>query len=353
MKIERAQKKKQKLKIALAGISGSGKTYSALTLAFSMCKKVCVIDTECGSASLYSDHFPEYDVLELQAPYSPQRYMEAIATVEKAGYECIIIDSLSHEWNGAGGCLDMVNAVSKAGGNSYTAWGKVTPHHDALINRMISAQTHIIVTMRTKTAYEMGTNDKGKQAPVKVGMAPTQRDGVEYEFTIVFDIDQNHNFTCSKDRTSMFNNVDIPQPLNETIGKKILDWLDSGIEVVTPEIKPAEAPKVEIMLPEGVSKELLADVKSKFMIEATEIRSEYNRGDADESCIGDSWISHVNSLNRSWYALCDKYTSNYGWFTVPKQWVDGMHKLLGDKIVDEEIQMQFIENAPHFNVAFN
>lgn len=323
MKIERAQKKKQKLKIALAGISGSGKTYSALTLAFSMCKKVCVIDTECGSASLYSDHFPEYDVLELQAPYSPQRYIEAIATVEKAGYECIIIDSLSHEWNGAGGCLDMVNAVSKAGGNSYTAWGKVTPHHDALINRMISAQTHIIVTMRTKTAYEMGVNEKGKQAPVKVGMAPTQRDGVEYEFTIVFDIDQNHNFTCSKDRTAMFNNIDIPQPLNEGVGKKILDWLDNGVEVVQVEIKPAET---LVVTP---SEEELKDVRAKFIIEATEIRNEYNRLDGDDGCQGDDWLSTIERLKHSWAVLCDKYVQEHSWFKVPPQWDEGMAKLLG------------------------
>jgi hypothetical protein len=327
MKIERAQKKKQKLKIALAGISGSGKTYSALTLAFSMCKKVCVIDTECGSASLYSDHFPEYDVLELTAPYSPQRYMQAIDTVEKAGYECIIIDSLSHEWNGAGGCLSMVDAVSKAGGNSYTAWGKVTPHHDALINRMISAQTHIIVTMRTKTAYEMGTNDKGKQAPVKVGMAPTQRDGVEYEFTIVFDIDQNHNFTCSKDRTAMFSNVDIPQPLNEEVGKKILEWLETGVEVVKPEIKPAQAPKPA--LPDGVTKEVFEDVRSKFLIEATEIRNEYNRFDSDDECQGGDWLEVVDRLKFSWDKLCDKYAGEYDWFTVPPQWDEGMAKLLG------------------------
>lgn len=327
MKIERAQKKKQKLKIALAGISGSGKTYSALTLSFSMCKKVCVIDTECGSASLYSDHFPEYDVLELSAPYSPQRYMEAIATVEKAGYECIIIDSLSHEWNGSGGCLDMVNAVSKGGGNSYTAWGKVTPHHDALINRMISAQTHIIVTMRSKTAYEISTNDKGKQAPVKVGMAPTQRDGVEYEFTIVFDIDQNHNFTCSKDRTAMFNNTEIPQPLNEEVGKKILAWLDKGVEVIKTE--PIEPPKSETLLPQGVSEEQFKDIRAKFIIEATEIRNEYNRYDYDEGCQGDDWLQIVEKLKHSWAVLCDKYVQEYSWFVIPPQWAAGMTKLLG------------------------
>lgn len=347
MKIERAQKKKQKLKIALAGISGSGKTYSALTLAFSMCNKVCVIDTECGSASLYSDHFPEYDVLELTAPYSPQRYMEAITAVEKAGYECIIVDSLSHEWNGAGGCLDMVNAVTKADsrGNSYTAWGKVTPHHDALIARMISAQTHMIVTMRTKTAYEMGTNDKGKQAPVKVGMAPTQRDGVEYEFTIVFDIDQNHNFTCSKDRTAMFNNVDIPQPLNADIGKKILEWLESGVEVVAPiaKLQSVETPKVEISLPEGVSRENFANIRGQFAVEAGIIKeavinlqnepgSKYctvmSNGNTDWNYT-DEFFELRDKFSLEWYSLCNKYMCQNDWFVVPQNVAEKMHGLLG------------------------
>lgn len=353
MKIERAQKKKQKLKIALAGISGSGKTYSALTLAFSMCQKICVIDTECGSASLYSDHFPEYDVLELNAPYSPQRYIEAITAVEKAGYECIIIDSLSHEWNGAGGCLDMVNAVSKAGGNSYTAWGKVTPHHDALINRMISAQTHIIVTMRTKTAYEMGVNEKGKQAPVKVGMAPTQRDGVEYEFTIVFDIDQNHNFTCSKDRTAMFNNVDIPQPLNDTVGKKILNWLDSGVEPVRsfslipaasepspmpelPESKPASA---YMSLPEGVTEEDAKEIRAGFILLASKIRSkiEFAQGypadpNVDPEDQRTAYDKHMGEIEKQciqeWYSICNRYMLQNDWFVVPQNWAEGMHALL-------------------------
>ena len=327
MKIERAQKKKQKLKIALAGISGSGKTYSALTLAFSMCQKVCVIDTECGSASLYSDHFPEYDVLELQAPYSPQRYIEAIKMAETAGYECIIIDSLSHEWNGTGGCLDMVNAVAKIDRNSYTAWGKVTPHHDSLINHMISAQTHIIVTMRTKTAYEMGINDKGKQAPVKVGMAPTQRDGVEYEFTIVFDIDQSHNFTCSKDRTSLFNNVDIPQPLNKDVGKKILDWLDSGIEPVK------SAPSLTVV------KDNEADIRKNILIqftkEAEPIRDEYRIMDADEGCNGNDWIMIHNKLFANWFTLCSRYKDDYDWFEVPPKWQEGMSKMFGIEDIKE------------------
>ncbi len=238
MKIERAQKKKQKLKIALAGISGSGKTYSALTLAFSMCKKVCVIDTECGSASLYSGDFPDYDVLELGAPYSPQRYVDAIKMAENAGYECIIVDSLTHEWNGAGGCLDMVQNI---GGNSYTAWAKVTPQHDKLISHMVSSRAHIIITMRSKSAYELELNDKGKMAPKKVGLAPVQRDGIEYEFTFMFDMSPKGMFICSKSRDTakLFDHMISPELLTSSVGEKMLAWLDDGVEVI-PEPKMDE-----------------------------------------------------------------------------------------------------------------
>jgi hypothetical protein len=327
MKIERAQKKKQKLKIALAGISGSGKTYSALTLAFSMCEKVIVIDTECGSASLYSDHFPQYDVLELSAPYSPQRYIEAIKMAESAGYECIIIDSLSHEWNGPGGCLEMVNSISKTGGNSYTAWGKVTPHHDALIAHMIASQSHIIVTMRAKTAYEITTNDKGKQAPVKVGMAPTQRDGVEYEFTIVFDIDQNHNFTCSKDRTSLFNNVDIPQPLNKEIGQKILEWLDSGVEFVNPLAANPEKPAGVW----GDGAEAMKKIRASFIEEAKVLKERFLGADADEGCDRNAFLDVIEALRHDWYSLCNRYMISNDWFVVRQDIAEKMHELLGLK----------------------
>lgn len=224
MEIKKAKKSQQKLRLGISGASGSGKTYSALLLANSLGSKVCVIDTEQGSASLYADKF-EFDVLELTAPYSSERYVEALKRVEMAGYDVIVIDSLSHNWNQAGGCLDKVNQI---GGNSYAAWGKVTPQYDKLIHSILACKAHIITTMRSKTAYELVENDKGKLAPVKRGLAPIQRDGIEYEFTLMFDLDQNHNFICTKDRTGLFSNIDIPEPLNAEIASKLLTWLNSG-----------------------------------------------------------------------------------------------------------------------------
>jgi hypothetical protein len=224
MEIKKAIKSQQKLRLGISGASGSGKTYSALLLASSLGSKVCVIDTEQGSASLYADKF-EFDVLELTAPYSSERYIEALKRVEMAGYDVIVIDSLSHNWNQAGGCLDKVNQI---GGNSYAAWGKVTPQYDKLIHSILACKAHVIGTMRSKTAYELVENEKGKLSPVKRGLAPVQRDGIEYEFTLMFDLDQNHNFICTKDRTGLFNNIDIPEPLNQEIASKLLTWLNSG-----------------------------------------------------------------------------------------------------------------------------
>jgi hypothetical protein len=229
MEIKKAVKSKQKLRIALAGASGSGKTYSSLMLATSLgCKKIGVIDTERGSSQLYADKF-DFDILELEPPYNPLKFVKAINTLENANYDCIIIDSITHEWQGAGGCLEMVSNSSNK--NSYTAWGAVTPLHQKFLDAMISSTTHIIVTMRAKTAYDLVKNDKGKLEPVKKGTEPQQRDGIEYEFTMVFDLDQNHKFTCSKDRTGLFDNPEFAETLDKQVGTKILDWLNSGTEI--------------------------------------------------------------------------------------------------------------------------
>lgn len=256
MEIKKAKKSQQKLRLGISGASGSGKTYSALLLASSLGSRVCVIDTEQGSASLYADKF-EFDVLELTAPYSSERYIEALKRVEMAGYDVIIIDSLSHNWNQAGGCLDKVNQI---GGNSYAAWGKVTPQYDKLIHSILASKAHIITTMRSKTAYELVENEKGKLAPVKRGLAPIQRDGIEYEFTLMFDLDQNHNFVCTKDRTGLFGNADIPEPLNREIAEKLLTWLNSGEAKEDHSAKHFEIKKEP--------SQLFLDLKSKLETEA-------------------------------------------------------------------------------------
>ena len=171
---------------------------------------------------------PEFDVLTLEAPFEVSKYIEAIHAAEEAGYDIIIIDSLSHAWAGSGGLLEKKDKVAQlAGKNSYTAWGEMTPIHNRLIEAMLQSKSHLIVTMRSKVEYVLEENEKGKMVPVKKGMAPIQREGMDYEFTICFDLEiGNHLATAPKDRTSLFGmNPFVP---SAKTGKELMDWLNSG-----------------------------------------------------------------------------------------------------------------------------
>jgi len=184
--------------------------------------KIAVIDTEFGSANLYS-HLGQYNVLSLSAPYSPEKYMDAIHVCESAGMEVIILDSISHEWEGTGGILDIHNSMA---GNSFTNWGKITPRHNAFVRSILQSPCHIIATIRSKQDYIL-TDKNGKMVPEKVGLKGVQRDGIEYEFTILFELDIKHYATSSKDRTSLFAGT--PEfKLTQEVGKKLLEWCNQG-----------------------------------------------------------------------------------------------------------------------------
>lgn len=228
MQIRKAERKRAKLRLGISGPSGSGKTYSALKLAFGLGGKVGLIDTEHGSGDLYA-HLGEYDIINIEAPYTVQKYREAIKAFEDAGHSVIIIDSLSHAWAGEGGMLDKQGKIADKIGNSYTAWRQVTPDHNALVEDLLNSPCHIIATMRSKTEYVLETNDKGKQAPKKVGMAPVMRDGIEYEFTVFMEVDMGHNAVATKDRTTKYDGQVFR--IGEDTGKDLLAWLDSGVEV--------------------------------------------------------------------------------------------------------------------------
>ncbi|NCC05932.1 MAG: hypothetical protein EOM37_18260 [Proteobacteria bacterium] len=246
MTFRKAQRSKARARIALIGVSGSGKTYSALLIARGLVGakgKIAVIDTENGSADLYAS-LTEYDVATISAPYEPKKYLAIIEEAEKAGYDAIVIDSLSHAWSGDGGLLDMQGKLADRG-NSFAAWRNVTPWHNKLVEALITSPAHIIATMRAKAAYEVVEDDRGKKAPKKIGLAPVQREGMEYEFTSVFDIDGQHNATVSKDRTSIFDGT-IFKPTVET-GKTIREWLESGVE--SPKVDHQES-KPEIKKPD-------------------------------------------------------------------------------------------------------
>lgn len=228
MKFTKAVRKKAKLRLALTGPSGSGKTWGALLIAKGIGGKIAVVDTERGSASLY-EHLADFDVLDLPAPYAPERYVEAIKAAEQAGYDVLIIDSITHEWSGVGGCLELVDEIARARykGNSWSAWNDVTPRHRGLLDAILQSTLHIIVTMRSKTETAQ-TEENGRKRVVKLGMKAEQRDGFEYEMTVVLDIvHDGHYATASKDRTGLFADRD-PEPITETTGKTLLDWLESG-----------------------------------------------------------------------------------------------------------------------------
>lgn len=229
MKFEKAMRKKAKLRLALTGPSGSGKTYSALLVAKGIGGKVAFIDTEKGSASLYSD-IADFDVLELDPPFSPERFIEAIKSAEDAGYETLILDSITHEWGGVGGCLELVDTIAKAKyrGNSWSAWSEINPRHRLFLDAILRSPMHIIATMRSKTETAQ-VEENGRKKVAKLGMKSEQRDGVEYEFTTVLDIaHETHHAIASKDRTKLFSNSD-PMIISESTGKMLLDWLESGV----------------------------------------------------------------------------------------------------------------------------
>ena len=228
-----------RLRAAFIGPSGSGKTYSALSVASALGGKVAVIDTEHGSASKYAGDPFDFDVLELTT-YSPETYVEKIELAEAEGYDVLVIDSLSHAWIGKDGALEQKDRASaRQGENNWTAWREVTPKHNALIEAMLRSRCHIIATLRAKTEYVVEKID-GRNVPRKVGLAPIQRDGLEYEFDVVGDLNHNHDFVVSKTRCAALDGQVIRKP-GAQLAASLDEWLSDG-EAPPP---PAPADLVE------------------------------------------------------------------------------------------------------------
>lgn len=221
MKFTKAKRSACKIKLSVAGPSGSGKTYSSLLMAQGLVNdwsKIGVVDTENSSASLYS-HLGDFDVLSLSAPFTPEKYVQAIKVAEQSGYQCVIIDSLSHCWEGEGGILQTHAHMA---GNSFTNWSKLTPMYNRLLQAIQQCSIHVIVTLRSKQEYAVNTVN-GKSVPEKLGLKPIARDGIDYEFSIAFDLNQYHQASVSKDRTGLFKN-EVGLKLDQTIGRKIKVW---------------------------------------------------------------------------------------------------------------------------------
>lgn len=271
MQFKKAERKQAKLRLALTGPSGSGKTYSALRLAKGIGGRIAVIDTERNSASLYT-HVTDFDALDLQPPYTPERFIEAIRAAEQSGYDVLIIDSITHEWSGVGGCLELSDEIAKAKyrGNSWSAWNDITPRHRAFLDAIMRSPVHIIATMRSKTETAQ-VEEGGRKKVVKLGMKAEQRDGAEYEFTTVLDIvHDGHYAIASKDRTGLFGGD--PKMLTEETGQTLVAWLQSGR---APKLTESEVTDLKTAMTDATTME---DLKATF---ATAYRAAQSMNDEE------------------------------------------------------------------------
>jgi hypothetical protein len=226
--IRKASREKKKIKGLLSASSGAGKTWGSLMIAKGLVgswDKICIIDTENKSSDLYAN-LGDYSVVELDAPYTPEAYIKAMKDIEAAGYEAIIIDSITHEWAGEGGCLEQHNKL----GGKFTDWGKVTPRHNQFINTILKSNCHVLCTVRRKEEYTQSQGNDGKQKVVKLGLQEITRDGFTYEMDFVFEIDNStHLVTCTKDRTQLFVDRD-SFLITEQTGEELREWSNSGKE---------------------------------------------------------------------------------------------------------------------------
>lgn len=293
MEIRKATRKKARLRLGISAPSGAGKTLGALLLAYGIMRaaypelpeaqiwdKIGLIDTEEGSGELYvgvTKHgitIGEFSYLRISKDFSPINYTNAVHAMEKAGIEVIIVDSLTHAWAGTEGLLEKQGRIAGRSGNSYTAWREVTPQHNALVQCMLQSPGHIIATMRSKVEYAMQEGDNGKKKVVKLGLAPVQREGMEYEFTVFFDIASDSIASASKDRTDLFSTVNAANMLEKRnfiitpeIGAELLAWLNTGKDAPPPEPEPVNPLLAKITELLETVKLNEADTQDKWIID--------------------------------------------------------------------------------------
>lgn len=289
MKLNTAKRENIKLRIGISGASGFGKTYSALKMASGMvdnCSKIAVIDTENGSSHLY-DTIGEFKVLSLNAPFTPERYIKAIETCENAGIEVIIIDSISHEWKGIGGCLQIHHDF----GGKFQDWAKVTPRHQAFIDKILCSSSHIITTVRRKTDYSMSTDVRGKTKVIKHGTKEITRDGFEYELTVNFEIiNEQHLAKVSKDRTGLFKNSK-EFVINAATGKKLVNFANNDNRIEQLKSTIANCTSIEglqkVYLENPTSQSLL---KSDYSLRKRQIEAESKVNEKEDTINASSSI---------------------------------------------------------------
>ena len=239
IQLRKAERKQAKIRVGMFGPSGSGKTMSALKMARGMApwEKICVIDTENGSADLYS-HLGDFNVITISPPYDPEKYTQAMKIASDAGMLVIILDSISHEWDGTGGMLEIAYSMAIQLKDGRLAWNKVTPRHNKFIDSIKFSPAHIICCGRSKQEKVINKREKGgitAHDAERIGLKAVTREGFEYEMTVVFDLSINHYATCSKDRTTdpkdgnaLFQDRP-PMIIGEEVGVKLKTWSESGV----------------------------------------------------------------------------------------------------------------------------
>jgi hypothetical protein len=290
IQIRKARRSATKLRLLLTSPSGGGKTYGALLLAKGLGGRTVVIDTEEGSSDLY-DELHEFDVIDLKPPFTPERYIEAITGAEEAGYEVIIVDSVTHCWSGKGGCLELVDDIAKAQfrGNTWSAFSVITPRWRAFVDAILRSSAHVICTGRSKTETAQ-VEDGGRKKVAKLGMKLEARDGLEYEFTSVLDlIHDGHYATVSKDRTGVF--LGDPKPITVETGKRLAEWLAGGVEPAKAEA-PAKPDAMAVMT--KASKAIAAATDAK---EIARLRKRVDDLLADGTLTGNQWSALTDQID--------------------------------------------------------
>lgn len=297
----KANRKQVSLKIGVSGTAGAGKTYSALKLAFGLSddwNKIILIDTENGSGELYSD-LGEYQVIPFDPPYSPERWVECFNYAESLDPAVIIADSVSSEWEGVGGVLDVIDKISSQTRNGLQSWAQVTPRHRKFLDKILALRCHAILTTRRKTDWAMSNDEKGKIRPEKIGLKATQRDGFDYELTIDFALDQRHLAIANKDRTGLFADRD-PFVISEETGIEIVKWNATGA------IDPIKAQYFE-QLKEIQAKYEEADIKlaEKYNKYYSAMKNLEKKGDFKRAIDAVKWFedSFEKAVSEKWQEL--------------------------------------------------
>jgi len=244
IQIKKAVRERVYLKVAVGGPTGSGKTWGAIGIAKGLAPtgKILVIDTENRSASYYAGTADaagawDFDVVEIEAPFSTQKYLEGLKAAIDNGYEAVVIDSLTHEWAASGGILDQKSQKDARGGNSFTNWNDMKQLHNKFVETLLQSKIHVVCTLRSKMEYALEQDEKGKSSVRKIGLAPISSDGMEYEFGVFFDVDRaTHHAIATKDRTGLFEGRSMP--LGNEIGQELRAWRDSGAELRPEPPKP-------------------------------------------------------------------------------------------------------------------